>query len=146
MVCSNCGQELSEGEKFCVKCGTKCSELLVKNPWQYFTDALKKYAVFQGRARRAEYWWYFLFICIFTVITSILDSVFSLNIMGQGVLNSLLGIGTLLPTISVGVRRMHDCNKSGWFYLIPIYNIVLCCTKGTDGSNNYGSDPKYVQS
>jgi uncharacterized membrane protein YhaH (DUF805 family) len=49
---------------------------------------------------------------------------------------------SLVPAIAVGVRRMHDVNKSGWFILIPIYNLILYCTAGTEGPNKYGSDPK----
>jgi uncharacterized membrane protein YhaH (DUF805 family) len=51
-------------------------------------------------------------------------------------------LGTLIPSIAVGVRRMHDVGKSGWFLLIPIYNLVLACTDGEQGPNQYGSDPK----
>jgi len=146
MVCSKCGQELNEGVMFCIKCGAKCKERLVKknNPWFYFVDVIKKYIVFQGRARRAEYWWYTLFISIFSIIATVFDSIFGLKIMGQGLLNTLLSLAILLPSISVGVRRMHDCNKSGWFLLIPIYSFILCCTQGTYESNRYGPNPKYV--
>lgn len=48
----------------------------------------------------------------------------------------------IIPSIAVGVRRMHDVGKSGWFILIPIYNLILACTKGDDGSNEYGHDPQ----
>jgi len=47
-----------------------------------------------------------------------------------------------LPNTAIGVRRMHDIGKSGWFYLIPIYNLILACTLGDEGSNMYGPDPK----
>ena len=48
----------------------------------------------------------------------------------------------LLPSIAVGIRRMHDVGKSGWFILIPIYNIILAATEGQAGGNEYGEDPK----
>ena len=51
-------------------------------------------------------------------------------------------LASLIPGIAVGVRRMHDVNKSGWFILIPIYNLILCCTDGTQGPNQYGEDAK----
>ena len=145
MVCSNCGQELNENVLFCTKCGTKCRGELKKSPWQYCLDVLNKYAVFQGRARRAEYWWFSLFVSIFSIITFVLDTIFTLRILGQGVLSSLLSLGIFLPGLSAGVRRMHDCDKSGWFILVPIYNLILCCTKGISGSNRYGADPKYIE-
>lgn len=47
-----------------------------------------------------------------------------------------------MPSIAVGVRRMHDVGKSGWFVLIPIYNFILACTDGERGPNQYGQDPK----
>lgn len=48
----------------------------------------------------------------------------------------------LAPSIAVAVRRMHDVGKSGWFVLIPIYNLVLAVTEGDKGTNEYGPDPK----
>jgi len=54
-------------------------------------------------------------------------------------------LAMLIPSIAVGVRRMHDIGKSGWFLLIPIYNIVLCCRNGTSGDNKYGADPKQAK-
>lgn len=57
-------------------------------------------------------------------------------------LNNIFSLAILLPSLAVGVRRMHDIEKSGWFFIIPIYNIVLCCREGTKGENQYGEDPK----
>ena len=51
-------------------------------------------------------------------------------------------LAVLIPSIAVGVRRMHDVGKSGWFLLIPIYNLILACTDGVNGDNEYGADPK----
>lgn len=48
----------------------------------------------------------------------------------------------LLPTISAAVRRMHDVGKSGWYLLVPIYNLILACTDSEKGPNKYGEDPK----
>ncbi len=57
-------------------------------------------------------------------------------------LANLYSLVVLLPGIAVGVRRMHDVNKSGWYLLIPLYNLILACTPGTVGPNEYGADPK----
>jgi len=103
----------------------------------YFFDVLKNYAVFSGRARRAEYWYFTLFSTIISIILGVVDM--SANITFLGTIYSL---GILIPSIAVGVRRMHDVDKSGWFILIPIYNLILACTAGTDGPNEYGPDPK----
>jgi uncharacterized membrane protein YhaH (DUF805 family) len=107
----------------------------------YFLDAIKnKYAQFNGRARRAEYWQFFLFnIIISVVLNVIVRATGSMLIAGVG---SLVSLALLIPGIAVAIRRMHDVNKSGWFILIPIYNLILAVTPGIVGPNEYGPDPK----
>jgi len=61
---------------------------------------------------------------------------------GYGLLGTIYGLVVLIPGIAVAIRRMHDVGKSGWFILIPIYNLVLAVTPGIIGENQYGSDPK----
>lgn len=61
---------------------------------------------------------------------------------GSTFLSNIYTIAVLLPSIAVGVRRMHDVNKSGWYILIPFYNLFLALTEGTRGENQYGEDPK----
>lgn len=61
-------------------------------------------------------------------------------------LGTIYSLIILLPSIAVGVRRMHDVGKSGWYLLIPIYNLILLATNGDSGENKYGSDPKGVMS
>jgi uncharacterized membrane protein YhaH (DUF805 family) len=116
-----------------------------------FIDAVKKclsnYVNFNGRARRSEYWWFFLFSFLIRIGAMILDGSFSNDSIetakaGTGILSLIVGLALLLPTIAVGVRRMHDVGKSGWFLLIPIYNLVLACTDGEKNANEYGEDPK----
>ena len=62
--------------------------------------------------------------------------------MGTTILSNIYTLAVLIPGIAVAVRRMHDVGKSGWYVLIPIYNLVLACTEGTSGDNEYGADPK----
>ena len=89
---------------------------------------LEKYAVFTGRATRSEYWYFYLFFNILQFITLFSTSRLPLD---------LVVVGFICPMLAVGVRRMHDANKSGWFLLVPIYNIILLCTpSGVD--NQYG--------
>lgn len=104
---------------------------------KYYLQVLKKYADFNGRARRSEYWYFILFS---TIIATILD-IATVNSRLKFIyyLYSLL---VLIPTIAVAIRRVHDVNKSGWWILFPFYNIVLVCSKGTEGANEYGNDPK----
>ncbi len=115
-----------------------------------FIDAVKKcisnYANFNGRARRSEYWWFFLFSFILRIISMLIDiSILNTSPDGIGVLSTIVGLGLLIPSIAVAVRRVHDVGKSGWFILIPIYNLVLFCTNGDAGTNEYGSDPKGLE-
>jgi uncharacterized membrane protein YhaH (DUF805 family) len=103
----------------------------------YFITVLKKYVDFTGRARRAEYWYFTLFSSIASIILMVIG--YAINVP---FLTNIYSLAVFIPTIAVGVRRMHDVNRSGWYLLIPIYSFVLTCTEGSDGPNNYGVDPK----
>lgn len=98
----------------------------------YYLKVLQNYANFSGRARRAEYWNFQLITFILSLVTRLLDDRLYL----------IYVLALLVPSLAVGVRRMHDVNKSGWFLIIPIYNLILACTEGTQGDNDYGTDPK----
>jgi len=103
----------------------------------YYFKVLQKYATFSGRARRSEYWYFILFDVIIAFVLLFIDMQ-----MGTNVLYLIYSLIVLIPRIAVGVRRMHDVGKSGWFLLIPIYNLILACTDGVNGDNEYGADPK----
>lgn len=104
----------------------------------YFLKVVRdNYANFNGRARREEYWYFFLANMILSVVLSVVD-----GIIGMSILNPILSLALLVPSIAVAVRRVHDTGKSGWFILIPIYNLILMLTEGQPGSNEYGADPK----
>ncbi len=105
--------------------------------FSYFTKVLKNYANFEGRARRAEYWYFVLYNLIISFGIGFVGGMISLPWLGN-----IYSLAVLLPAIAVSIRRMHDINKSGWYILIPIYNIVLAATEGDKGSNQYGPDPK----
>ena len=60
----------------------------------------------------------------------------------MSLLGTIYRLGVIIPSIAVGIRRMHDVGKSGWFLLIPIYNFILAVSDGEVGENQYGSDPK----
>ncbi|MGW8566160.1 DUF805 domain-containing protein [Isoptericola sp. NPDC055881] len=133
-----------------------------------FPDAIKsvfsQYATFTGRARRSEFWFWYLFLAIIGVVASIVLGVVAATsvdpdtaTMGAGFtvatsLFSLVYLAVLLPTLAVSVRRLHDQDKSGFFWflgLIPfvggIIMIVLYAQPGTMGPNRFGPDPKGVQ-
>jgi uncharacterized membrane protein YhaH (DUF805 family) len=103
-----------------------------------FVDAIKicfsKYADFNGRASRPEYWWFFLFTIIVYVITLYFP-----------IINLLFSLAIFLPSIAVGVRRLHDIDRSGWWLLIGlvplvglIVMIVFLTKRGTEGQNRFG--------
>ena len=103
----------------------------------YYLKVLQNYATFGGRARRSEYWYFILFNVI---ISFGLGSVGGL--MQVNWIYNIYTLAVLIPSIAVAVRRMHDVGKSGWFALVPIYNLILACTNGVQGDNEYGADPK----
>lgn len=115
---------------------------------KYYLGALKKYAVFSGRSRRSEYWFFVLFNVIFGIILSILDAiVFGSN--GVGVFYLIYALAVMLPSIGVSVRRLHDTNRSGWWLLIafiPIIGaivlLVFTVQDSTPGDNKFGENPK----
>jgi len=112
----------------------------------WYIEVLKKYSVFTGRARRSEYWYFVLFNFINSVLMSLIDITLGTydEATGYGVFGTIYGLAVLIPGIAVTIRRMHDLGKSGWYMLIPIYNIVLAATPGDIGENEYGPDPKNV--
>jgi uncharacterized membrane protein YhaH (DUF805 family) len=103
---------------------------------KWYLLVIKKYAVFSGRASRSEYWFFVLFNVMITIILAIIDAA-----MKIAFLQAIYSLAVLVPSVAVAVRRMHDVNKSGWYILIPIYNLILACTGGTAGDNKYGPDP-----
>jgi uncharacterized membrane protein YhaH (DUF805 family) len=114
---------------------------------EYFLQALRNYAVFSGRARRKEYWMFVLFNFLFSLVAGVADYV--LTGAGSGAISGLYALAVLIPSLAVGVSRLHDVGKSGWFTLIilvplvgVIWLLVLDCTEGTRGDNEYGPDPK----
>jgi uncharacterized membrane protein YhaH (DUF805 family) len=117
-----------------------------KNAWQYFCDVWKKYAVFSGRARRAEYWWFLLFNAIISIGLSLIDYMADTNITDStGLLGILYSLAVFLPSWGVMVRRFHDVDRRAWWCLGPSYGwIRLPCTAGTVGPNRFGPDPKQV--
>jgi uncharacterized membrane protein YhaH (DUF805 family) len=110
------------------------------NNMNYYFKVLQNYANFNGRARRSEYWYFVLFNVIFSFVIGFISGLIGVEILG-----TVYTFAVLLPSIAVAVRRMHDVGKSGWFILIPIYNLVLAVTEGTKGENEYGPDPKAVE-
>ena len=119
---------------------------------------LRRYADFNGRSRRMEYWMFTLgYILLLLAIVMLSFGIGGLfgdptGELGAGIMVTLIGItvlGLFIPSLAVQVRRMHDQDKSGWFILlgfIPyiggLIMLVFMCIEGTQGPNQYGPDPK----
>lgn len=109
----------------------------------WYIQVLKKYAVFSGRARRKEYWMFFLFYVLIAIALGIVEGILGIAPESDdSVLVTIYQLATLIPTIAVGVRRMHDSDHSGWWVLVPIVNLVFALIEGTRGDNRFGPDPK----
>ena len=107
-----------------------------------FVDSIKicfsKYADFNGRAKRPEFWWFTLFLFLAKLVLGMLGDMISM----------LFSLATLLPSLAVGARRLHDTNRSGWWqlvWLIPLIGwiilIVFMVQEGEAGDNRFGNAP-----
>lgn len=118
----------------------------------WYIEVLKKYTLFSGRARRQEYWMFVLFNMIFAIIAAIIDNAIGLaGPSGYGPIYGIYILAVLLPSLAVGVRRLHDIGKSGWMILlslIPIVGgiilIIYFVKDSQEGENEYGPNPKIV--
>ena len=106
------------------------------------STCFKKYATFSGRARRSEYWYFFLF-------TAVVSTVLGLIFKNQTMISTLFSLATIVPTLAVSWRRMHDIGKAGaWslIILIPILGAIIfwiwCAKNGEEGANEFGENPK----
>jgi uncharacterized membrane protein YhaH (DUF805 family) len=117
----------------------------------WYVEVLKKYAVFSGRAGRPEFWYFVLFNAIVAFALAILDVVLGTVSSGNvGLFYSIYLLAVLLPCIGVGIRRLHDTNRSGWWLLIeliPIVGLILIgwwIIESDAGPNQYGAGPSAI--
>lgn len=128
------------------------------NMMEAVKSVYSNYAKFSGRARRAEYWWFYLFYLIVYLVLGVVDSLlFGTTTTGDGsfsastdtpILSGIFALGSLIPNLAVGVRRLHDINRRGWWLLIaliPLVGIIILIVwlakAGDKGANQYGGDP-----
>lgn len=135
---------------------------------QWMLLPLKRYAKFTGRARPKEYWMFILFMILAMVVLTIIESVLGLGSTDRwlqtgpwwadagyartgGPLVGLFAFAMIIPHLAVGVRRLHDTDRSGWWWLLillpligSIVLLVFFIMSGTRGSNRYGPDPVEV--
>ena len=149
-ACVHCGVKAGVGKNYCPTCGAqpdpqaivcvKCGSSLVKrgvadsveNDFVHSikTCFLEKYATFEGRASRSEYWYFYLLV-------------FALGLIP--IVNIIVALATFIPMLAAGVRRLHDVGKSGWMFLITlipfigaIWLIVLFASPSQEYDNEYG--------
>lgn len=118
----------------------------------WYLAVLKKYTVFVGRARRAEYWYFALVNVLIALALTVIDSLTGMYVHGYGLLNSLYTLAVLIPSIAVTVRRLHDTARSGWWVLISlvplagaIVLLVFTVQDSQPGENQYGPNPKLAE-
>lgn len=119
----------------------------------WYLEALKKYAVFSGRSRRKEYWYFVLFNIIVAIVLSLIDMLLGTfsSASNIGLLSGIYSLAVLIPTIALTVRRLHDIDRSGWWILInlvpfigSIVILIFALLEGTPGDNRFGPSPKAV--
>lgn len=138
---------------------------------------LKRYAEFAGRSRRKEYWSYVLLLICIGIVIGIVEAILGLaNMVGPyGPLSALFALATFIPSLAVGIRRLHDTDRSGWWLLIGygplafalallaagnmqfgmmllwaaaigfLALLVLMVLEGSQGTNQFGPDPKRAE-
>ena len=116
---------------------------------EWYIKCLKNYAVFSGRARRKEHWYFTLFSLIVMLVLYVLEFVVGLLV----VLSVIYSFGIIIPSLAVGIRRLHDTGRCGWgmlLNLIPIVGwivlIVFLASDSEPGDNDYGPNPKELSS
>ncbi|MGZ5010391.1 MAG: DUF805 domain-containing protein [Methylobacter sp.] len=117
----------------------------------WYLEVLKKYAVFNGKAQRKEYWYFLLISTVISIVLVLIDSVIGTlsEEAGIGLLSGIYSLAVLIPGISVAIRRLHDTDRSGWWFLIALIPIIggivlliFMVLDSAPGDNQYGPNPK----
>ena len=107
------------------------------NGFDWFIVAIKRYAEFEGRSRRREFWYFQLFLILAQFVAGFCDGLLHTPILG-----AITNLALFIPSIAVGVRRLHDTNRSGWWCLLPIVNIVFWAQDSDPSENRFGPPVK----
>ena len=165
MKCPQCFRDNPDVALFCGGCGTSLSAFTTRGigaassdpPMVSFVGAIRlgfsNYFRFSGRSTRAEYWWWVLFFVVtYLGLGFITGLIRDLSPFGFLVAPGLLFLlGTLIPWLALGSRRLHDINRTGWWqlmwlvfpFIIPPIVLMVCALKQGDGNlNKYGPDPR----
>jgi uncharacterized membrane protein YhaH (DUF805 family) len=119
-----------------------------------FVDAIKsvftQYVGFSGRARRSEFWYFYLFTILLSIVASIVQR--AMTNSTNGIVTTIIGLAIILPYLAVAVRRLHDTSRSGWWLLIGLIPVIgtivliVFWVQDSHGDNQYGPSPKAVGS
>ena len=121
----------------------------------WYLHVLKNYATFSGRARRKEYWIFFLISALISIVLTLLDILLGTYSVEYeaGLFSGLYSLLILIPSIAVVVRRLHDTDRSGWWILIsliPLIGVIVLfvfiCLDSQPGTNRFGANPKEASS
>ena len=111
----------------------------------WYLKAMKQYVDFSGRARRKEYWMYFLVYFLITLVGGVVEGVLSM----PGTLTTIVALVHLLPSLGVTARRLHDTNRSAWWMLVSFIPVIgwlvllyFMLNAGDAQDNRFGSNPK----
>jgi uncharacterized membrane protein YhaH (DUF805 family) len=113
---------------------------------QAIASGFQNYVNFSGRAPRSEYWFWVLFAVLASIAGGLIDLALFRN-MDVSPVQSLIGLALFLPGLAVSIRRLHDLDRTGWWFLLvftiigAIVLLVWDCMKGTTGPNRFGPDP-----
>jgi uncharacterized membrane protein YhaH (DUF805 family) len=122
-------------------------------PFNWYRESLRNYAIFEGRSRRREYWTFVICNSIAIAALTVVDRVIGTwHAHAQvGLLSGVFALAMIVPSIAVGVRRLHDTGRRGWWFLVVlvplvgwITMIVFACQDSQPGANRYGPNPKGV--
>ena len=158
VFCRGCGKQIHETAPTCPHCGAPqiapppTAGPISTGKGVDFPTSVKicfsKYASWKGRASRSEYWYFQLLGPIFTIPLAILAAAVPAQATAFNAISTVITLGLFLPGLAVFVRRLHDTNRSGWWFwllVVPVIGWILVlvwfCTKGTAGDNQYGPDP-----
>lgn len=148
IFCRGCGKEIHESALSCPGCGAQ--QIVQRqvsvasndetNFIMHYVNAWKTAFVFNGRVRRRAYWLFVLVHAIVMILCAILDQAFR---SGETIA-TLYNIAAFLPGLSLGVKRMHDVGKNGWWVIVPFINIYYAVKDSDQSVNEYGPSPKYA--
>lgn len=145
VFCRGCEKQIHQSAPTCPGCGAPQTDAQPatdkhksKRPIHYYLDTVKRYGVFSGRSRRKEYWYFVLLNTCFSISLNKIGAW-----MGMGAtLAAIYSVAMILPSLGVGIRRLHDTGRSGWWILLIVVNLIFLAQDGDSGTNKYGDDPK----